>query len=321
MGCKIGRMQRFNLGWADPPLTALHGGALTLGNFDGVHRGHAALVAAARAWGTRLGGPTVAMTFDPPPVKLLAPERLQPSLMTLSERISALGAAGADAVVVLKTDPGLLALSAESFFEDVFCRQLGARAIVEGPNFRFGRARGGTPELLREWSIPLKIQFEQIGTIADDTGEMISSTRVRSLIVAGEIEQANALLTQPFRSTGIVVGGAQRGRTIGFPTANLDHIVTLIPAEGVYAASAIHAGQRYAAAVNVGPNPTFGEMARKIEVHLLDFAGDLYGHELSVEWHTRLRLTRPFASVGELVAQLQTDVAAVRRRSTQGTDS
>jgi riboflavin kinase / FMN adenylyltransferase len=302
-------MSTVTLDWAAYPPPEFLGGAVTVGNFDGVHLGHRALVAAARAQADRLGGPTVAVTFDPPPHQLLYPGPIRPPLTTLPERAALLNAAKADHVVILRTSPALLALSPEAFFEDVLVRQLGAKAVVEGPDFRFGRNRAGSNDTLRKLCAAVGIAFEEVPQLTY-RGEPVSSSRVRAAILQGDVEFATELLARPYRITGTVVTGAKRGRTIGFPTANLGDVPTVLPGNGVYAVHAMVDEQKYPAAANIGPNPTFGEEAQKIEVHLIGFSGDLYGKSLTVEFIARLRDTRPFAGVAELVEQLNQDVAA-----------
>jgi riboflavin kinase/FMN adenylyltransferase len=305
-------MATLSLRWTEYPPPDFTGGAVTVGNFDGVHRGHRALVAAAKKWATRLGGPTVAVTFDPPPVALLNPAAVQVPLSTPSERAELLHACGADRVLILKTDPGLLSLSPEAFFEDVLTRLLGAKAVVEGYNFRFGRGRAGDTRQLRDLCQSAGIAFEEVRPV-DVRGEPVSSSRVRSAVNGGDVATASELLGRPYRIAGTVVEGAKRGRTIGFPTANLDGVETLVPAVGVYAGRAWVDDRIYSAAANVGPNPTFGEDARKIEIHLLDYAGNLYGRRLAVEFLAKLRDTKPFGSADELVEQLERDVEATRK--------
>lgn len=306
-------MAVLSLAWTEHPPPEFTGGAVTVGNFDGVHRGHQALVAAARRWAGRVNGPAVAVTFDPPPAALLypRPEKAVP-LTTLADRAALIAAAGADHVVTLRTDAGLLSLSPEAFFEDVLLGLFRARAVVEGSNFRFGRGRAGDTRTLRELCAKAGVGFEGVPPVAVG-GEPVSSSRVRAALVAGDVAQAAELLGRPHRITGTVGTGAKRGRTIGFPTANLDGVPTLVPAVGVYAVRAVVGGQCYPAAANVGPNPTFGEDARKIEVHLIDFAGDLYGKALAVEFVARLRDTRPFAGAAELSEQLKRDVEAAKQ--------
>jgi riboflavin kinase/FMN adenylyltransferase len=302
------------LDWSEHAPAEARGGAVTVGNFDGVHLGHRALVAAARRHADRLGGPAVAVTFDPPPHVVLHPDPgpPRPPLTTLADRADLLHAAGADHVVIVRTVPALLALSPEAFFEDVLVRQLGARAVVEGYDFRFGRGRAGTNDTLRELCAAAKMTFEEVGPVRH-RDEPVSSSRVRAAIVGGDVARAADLLGRPYRVAGTVVTGAKRGRTIGFPTANLGGVPTVLPGNGVYAVRAAVGVAAWPAAANVGPNPTFGEHARKVEVHLIGFSGDVYGEPLAVEFVARLRDTRPFAGVDELVGQLNQDIEHAKR--------
>jgi riboflavin kinase/FMN adenylyltransferase len=304
-------MSLIPLPWTGVPPKEVTGGAVAVGNFDGVHLGHRQLVMTARRWADRLGGPAVAVTFDPPPVNLLDPARARPPLSTIADRAELLHIAGADHVVVLQTDAGLLSLSPEAFFEEVLHRQLRARAMVEGYNFHFGRNRTGDNNLLRKLCAKVGIAFEEVPPILVRE-EAVSSSRVRFAVAAGDVPLARELLGRFYRISGTVVEGARRGRTIGFPTANLEGVESLVPALGVYAAWAVLEGQRFPAAVNLGPNPTFGEEARKIEVHLIDFAGNLYGRQLGIEFVERLRDVRSFGSVAELTSQLGRDIQAAR---------
>ena len=297
-------MPTLTLGWMTHPPADYLGGALAVGNFDGVHRGHAALIAAAK----RLGRPAIAVTFDPPPVALLHPPSIQPPLTTNEDRAALLHEAGADAVVMLRTDPGLLSLTPEAFFEDVVRHLFEAKAMAEGYNFRFGRQRIGDVETLRALCVQHGLALDVVPPVLDG-GEPISSSRIRSALANGDVANAGRWLNRTYSICGIVEAGAKRGRTIGFPTANLGHVRTLIPKDGVYAG---RVGE-YSAAVNIGPNPTFGEFAKKIEVHLLDFTGDLYGQELKLDFVKRLRDTRPFAGVSELKEQLIRDIEAARK--------
>lgn len=305
-------MATLSLAWTDHPPPAFTGGAVTVGNFDGVHRGHQALVATARRWADRVGGPCVVVTFDPPPAALLypRPDKAIP-LTTYPDRAELLHAAGADHIVMLKTDAGLLSLSPESFFEDVLLGLFRAKAVIEGYNFRFGRGRGGDNATLRELCLKKALAFEEVSPLAV-AGEVVSSSRVRTALLAGDVTTSTELLGRAYRIAGTVVAGAKRGRTIGFPTANLGDVATLLPKEGVYAVRAIVNGTSHPAAANIGPNPTFGDNARKIEVHLIDFNGDLYGTSLAVEFVARLRDTRPFATADDLVQQLHRDVSAAK---------
>jgi riboflavin kinase / FMN adenylyltransferase len=287
---------------------ACRGGVLSIGNFDGVHRGHQTLCAEAARLADTLGCPAMAVTFDPHPLQLLHPAAFQPLLTTIAHRAELLHAAGAEHVLILQTTPALLELSARDFFGGLIAKDLRARAIVEGYNFAFGKGREGTTDVLRslcaQAGVPLTLVPPQ-----EVLGKPVSSSRVRAEILAGRLDVVLALLGRPYQLDGTVVAGQRRGATLGFPTANLSAVHTLVPGDGVYAVRAIHAGKSWPAAANVGPNPTFGEHTRKIEVHLIGFSGDLYGHDLTVVFIEKLRDTRPFASIDELVEQLRIDAA------------
>ncbi|CAN5227491.1 bifunctional riboflavin kinase/FAD synthetase [soil metagenome] len=297
-------MATHRLRWTDPLPAAVQRGAVTFGNFDGVHRGHQDLLNVLKHRAAQVNGPAIAVTFDPPPVALLNPSALKLPLTTIPQRAELLHAAGADQVIVLTTEASLLALSAPAFIEDVIQLQLNAAAIVEGSNFRFGRGRAGNNEALKATGIA----FEEVPVPVD----AVSSSRVRDAINAGDVTEAAALLGRPYSIIGTVVEGAKRGRTLGVPTANLDHVPTLLPAVGVYAGRVTVKGVEYAVAANIGPNPTFGEDARKIEVHVIGFDADLYGQTLSVQFVKRLRDTVPFKTIDELKRQLMTDIAAAK---------
>ncbi|MBX9578950.1 MAG: bifunctional riboflavin kinase/FAD synthetase [Gemmataceae bacterium] len=305
-------MPTTGLDWTADPPPGFAGGAVTVGNFDGVHRGHRELVAAAARWAKQVGGPAVAVTFDPPPYQVLVPDApARAPLTTLADRADLLHAAGADRVVVLRTTDELLGLTPEEFVARVLVRLLGARAVVEGYDFRFGRGRAGDTAALRGLCDAAGLGFEEVPPL-NDGGEPVSSSRVRAALLAGDVAAAAGLLGRPYRIAGTVVGGARRGRTIGFPTANLADVPTVVPGTGVYAVRATADGVVWPAAANVGPNPTFSEDGRKIEVHLIGFAGDLYGRPLAAEFVDKLRDTRPFAGVNELIEQLRRDVEAAK---------
>jgi len=304
-------MPVFPLRLTDAPPDGVRGGVVAVGNFDGVHRGHAALLAAARELAGP-GRPVIPVTFDPHPLVLLAPERFQPPLTTVAERARLLHTVGADHVVVLQTTPELLNLSPEAFFDRIVRGALAARGVAEGFNFRFGRDRAGSNDTLRILCGNADIQFREVPPFALG-GRPVSSSRVRDALLAGDLREATDLLGRPYRITGVVGTGARRGRTIGFPTANLDRVETLLPGNGVYAVAVETPAGRYAGAAHVGPNATFGEAARKAEVHLLDFAGDLYEQTLAVDFVARLRGTERFATVDALVEQMKRDVAEARR--------
>ncbi|MDZ4781200.1 MAG: bifunctional riboflavin kinase/FAD synthetase [Planctomycetia bacterium] len=288
------------------------GGAVAIGNFDGVHRGHARIVERLLANAREVGGPAVVFTFDPHPAMVLRPEAAPQPLTWIDRKAELLAALGVDGMIAFPTDEALLALEAEEFFDRIVLQKLQAKALVEGPNFAFGRGRRGTIELLRDLSRKAAVKLEVVEPIWDGD-EIVSSSRVRRLVAAGDVAEAGRLLTAPYRIRGLVTHGAGRGAKIGFPTANLAGVDTLLPAQGVYAGRAERDGRRVGAAINVGPNPTFGEQAAKIEVHLLNYSGSLYGQTLEVDFLARLRDIRPFADVSALTAQLAEDVADADR--------
>lgn len=285
----------------------LRRGAVTIGNFDGVHLGHARIISQLIASAEAAGGPAVVFTFDPHPVRLLRPEECPPPLTWTDRKADLLGKLGVDAMVVYPTDVALLQLSPREFFDSIIQQGLGARAMVEGPNFFFGRERAGNVELLREYALDAGIRLDVVEPVQSGDA-YVSSSRVRDLIAAGDVAGANSLLTQPYRIRGMVTHGAGRGASLGFPTANVEAIDTLLPAHGVYAGRAITSSGRWSAAINIGPNPTFGERSIKVEAHLIDFHESLYGQPLELDLLTRLRDVRTFASAEALKQQLCDDV-------------
>jgi riboflavin kinase/FMN adenylyltransferase len=298
--------------WHQAPPADCRRGAVSVGNFDGVHLGHAALLAELRRRAAAVGGPAVALTFDPHPSQLLRPHAVPPALTTPAERARLLLAGGADHVVLLQTTHDLLHLSAAEFFDQVVRGHFDARALVEGENFRFGRDRGGDVA-----SLAALCRRDGLGLVVVPPvlvgGEPVSSSRVRDALRRGAVREAAECLGRPYRLAGTVGRGQRRGQALGFPTANLERLETVVPGDGVYAVAVVREGAAWPGAANVGPNPTFGEEARKVEVHLIGFQGDLYGQPLAVDFLDRLRDTRPFAGVNELVAQLQSDVERARQ--------
>ncbi len=290
----------------------LRGGALSIGNFDGVHRGHARLVERLLARARELRGPAIVFTFDPHPVRLLRPESAPPPLTWTDRKAQLLDELGVTAVIAYPTDEALLALSPEQFFQRIVQEKLAARGMVEGPNFFFGHNRAGNIDTLGGLCKAADISLEIVPPISV-AGEIASSSRVRAAIQAGDVDLARQLLTRPYRIRGMVTHGAGRGAKLGIPTANLAAIDTLLPAQGVYAARALAPSGNWPAAVNIGPNPTFGEQTAKVEAHLMGFNGSLYGQPLEIEFLSRLRSIRPFESVEALKAQLQHDIAAAQR--------
>ena len=293
---------------------AFRGAAVSIGNFDGVHRGHQTMLATLVAEAADRGVPSLVMTFDPHPIKLLAPEKAPPSLMTLEQKAEQIAALGVDCLLGYPTKPGLLNLTAAEFFDRIIRDHLGAAGLVEGPNFHFGRDRGGDIDTLRAMC-EASGMFCRVLEPVDFGDVMVSSSRIRDAVGEGEVALAARLLGRPYELRGEVERGDARGRTIGFPTANLSGVKTLLPPRGVYAGRCEVDGVSFAAAAHLGGNPTFGIDAAKIEVHLIGFDGDLYGRTLSVALVERLRGVQAFDSVDELRTQLASDIAAAERLS------
>jgi len=302
----------------DASLAAVRSGAVAIGNFDGVHLGHARIVERLIAWARQVAGPAVVFTFDPHPVRLLRPDEAPPPLTWTDRKAQLLAELGIDWIIAYPTDEALLSLSPREFFDTIVRDRLDARALVEGPNFYFGRGRQGTIDVLRQFASEANIPVEVVEPLLID-GQYVSSSRVRRLVAAGDVAEAAGLLTRPYRIRGMVTHGAGRGGRIGFPTANVDAVDTLLPAPGVYAGLAHAAEGQWPAAINVGPNPTFGEHSLKIEAHLIGYAGSLYGQPLEIDFLRRLRDVQTFAGVDALRTQLARDVESAQRAATEWT--
>ncbi len=306
-------MKVFNgLETVDPPLSR---SVLTIGNFDGVHRAHRKLVAQARRFAAQSDAPVVVLTFEPHPLSVVTPARAPARLYPLEEKLRRLEEIGADIVVVAHSEPALLGLEAERFVTDVIQKRFHPTHIVEGPNFGFGHRRAGTPELLAKiaagFGCGVRI-VEPITLRIDDADMLVSSSLVRRLLNEGKVEDAAKCLGRAYPLFGDVVEGDRRGRTIGFPTANLSPGDQLVPAEGVYAGRATVEDVGGTCAISIGTTPTFDGTQRRIEAHLLDFDGDLYGKPMRLEFEHFLRGQRAFPSADALAAQLRRDVEAVR---------
>jgi riboflavin kinase/FMN adenylyltransferase len=288
--------------------------SVAIGNFDGVHRGHARLVGDAIAAARREGLEACVVTFSPHPARVLAPDRAPPLLFTEARRIELLYALGVDRVIVQPFDAALAALSPEAFAQSLLVNELQARVVCVGYDFSFGAKRAGTTASLVE--LGGRLGFRAAITPAVRVrGVICASSSIRILIQTGEIEEAAALLGRPPEVEGEVVRGAGRGRTIGVPTANLALRADVRPALGVYAGVAVLSdGTRRRAAINVGTNPTFTGAGAPVtvEAHLLAYDGDLYGKTVRLELTTRLRAEKKFDGKDALVAQIKADIEAAR---------
>ncbi|CAN5867792.1 bifunctional riboflavin kinase/FAD synthetase [soil metagenome] len=304
----------FTIDSFSPVPERLRGAFLAVGNFDGVHRGHAHLIGRLRALADSAGCLAIALTFDPPPVAVLRPEQAPAPLTWTARKVELLQLAGVDEVGTFQTGPWLLGLTAREFFDRVILEQFAARGMVEGPTFGFGRDRGGDAQLLGDWCSEAGLEFE-IAQPSEINSRIVSSSRVRVALAEGRVEEVTKLLGRPHRLRGLIVKGAGRGAGIGFATANLDGIDTQIPADGVYAAQAWLDGESQArpAAVHIGPNATFGEVTRSVEVHLIDYpGGPLYDRRMIVDLLLCLRPSRKFEGMEDLRAQIRRDVDQAR---------
>ncbi|MCL1899599.1 MAG: bifunctional riboflavin kinase/FAD synthetase [Promicromonosporaceae bacterium] len=306
--------------WKDLSAVAVPGHAVvTIGNFDGVHVGHQAVL---RRVGELAGGKalSVAVTFDPHPVALHHPARLQPSLTTLDERLRLLAATGLDATLVINYCREFAALTPAAFAADYLHTALKAKAVVLGHDARFGADNRGTVDTLRGLGAELGFTVETVDDVGDGgagpggvgpAGSRVSSSQIRRLLLEGEVAAAARLLGRPYALRAPVVRGDARGRTIGFPTANLGPVETVIPADGVYAGWL--AG--LPAAISIGTNPTFTDgPERRVEAYAIDRDDlDLYDQAVTVEFAQRLRGTHKFDGVEALIAQMNDDVARGRK--------
>ena len=291
--------------------TAQLHGCVAIGNFDGVHLGHAVMLKTLRELAAEQGAQAVAVTFDPHPIAVLRPEFTPPILTTVEDRIALLCAAGADSVIVLPVTKSLLEMTAEQFFHAVILDTFHAKGVVEGPNFRFGRDRKGDTAMLQGFCERASVPCRIVSPV-ETNGQFISSSLIRELICSRALRQAVELLGHPYRMTGVVRRGAGRGAGLGFPTANLLEIATLLPAHGVYAGRTTLDGRDYPVAVSIGPNPTFGEHREKVECHIDGFCGDLYDRKLQVDLLSEIRPLQSFDSIERLVQQIREDVETTR---------
>jgi riboflavin kinase/FMN adenylyltransferase len=287
--------------------------AVALGVFDGVHLGHRAILGGAVAHARATGSPAIACTFDPHPLEVLQPDRAPLPITTLDERLDLIAACGVDETVVLTFTRELAAMEPEAFVKDVLVDRLAARQVVVGFNHRFGRGARGDAALLRELGARGGFSVDVIEPLTVD-GVPVSSTAIRSALARGDLDAAVRMLGRPYTLPGKVVAGAGRGRTLGFPTANVAPDRPVLVAPGVYACTVEVAGQSRRAVVNVGVRPTFGEQALAVEAYLLDFSGDLYGQTVRLVFRSRVREERRFSSVDALRAQIADDVENARRR-------
>jgi riboflavin kinase/FMN adenylyltransferase len=286
---------------------------VTIGVFDGVHKGHQEIIGHAVKRARELGVQSVVVTFDPHPSEVVRPGTHPPVLTEPARKAELIEQLGVDVLCVLPFTLEFSRLSAEAFVHDVLVAHLHAARVVVGENFRFGHRAAGDIALLRRLGRTFGFGVEDAPLVADDS-TVFSSTYIRSCVDAGDVTAAARALGRPHRVEGVVIRGDQRGRELGFPTANLlTGAYAAVPADGVYAAWLVRGrGERLPAAVSIGTNPTFSGRERRVEAYVLDFDGDLYGERLSLDFVTRLREMRAYTGVEPLVTQIREDVAQTR---------
>jgi riboflavin kinase/FMN adenylyltransferase len=286
----------------------MRGAIVALGNFDGFHLGHQAVVGEAISWAREQDRPCIVATFDPHPMRHFQPDAEPFRLTTLDQRQELFATAGADAMLVFHFDGAMASEPAEQWADGMISRHIGAAGIVTGEDFTFGKGRGGNPALLREHGV----ETRTVGAVHDAAGP-ISSSRIRAALKAGDCATASRLLTRPFAIRGIVQHGDKRGRSIGFPTANLDLGSYLRPRYGIYAVTGLLPGGRLVhGAANLGVRPTFDPPKELLEPFFFDFKGDLYGQEIEVGFHHFLRGEAKFDSLEALTVQMEQDCDQAR---------
>jgi riboflavin kinase / FMN adenylyltransferase len=284
---------------------------VTMGNFDGLHLGHQTLVANAVAEAKQSRTQSLVFTFDPHPLKLLAPERAPPMIVNQRDKMDMLQALGVDAVVVQCFDRRFASIDAEDFVRRYLIERLNLSKIWLGRDLRFGRARAGDAEDLMRWGSSLGFSVGIVEPILVQ-GKRISSSQIRQLIEQGRVDEVQPMLGRYHFISGTIVNGHHRGRELGFPTANLAAATELIPADGIYATTVELENRRWLSVSSVGHNPTFGEGLRTIETYVLDFAQNIYGEMVKLSFVQRIREERKFAQIEHLVTQMHEDVRAAR---------
>ncbi|MHB8068931.1 MAG: bifunctional riboflavin kinase/FAD synthetase [Desulfobaccales bacterium] len=286
---------------------------VTIGNFDGVHLGHRAILARVIHRARELDAQAVAITFEPHPLKVLRPEMNLPLLTTPEQKISLLTAAGLDAVVVLPFTREFAALPAREFVQTYFLERLRVREVVVGHDYCFGRGREGNIDLLKEMGEKHGFTVQVVWAV-EAANAVASSSLIRALLRLGKVEEAALLLGRPYGVEGRVVRGKGRGgKLLGVPTANIRSANELLPATGIYAVRVHRGAETLLGAANIGTCPTFENGEFSLEVHLLDFSGDLYDADLGVEFVARLREERRFPSIEALAAQIHADIKKARQ--------
>ncbi|MDP3676615.1 MAG: bifunctional riboflavin kinase/FAD synthetase [Novosphingobium sp.] len=297
----------------NPVPERLRGAIVALGNFDGLHLGHQAVVGEAIRWAKAEGRPGIVATFDPHPVRHFVPDAAPFRLTTLEQREELFAIAGADAMLVFHFDGELAGTTAQDFVRNLLGERIGAAGVVTGEDFTFGKARGGNISVLREEGAKCGIGVRTVGPVIDH-GEPVSSSRIREALQRGDCEEAARLMTRPFAIRGAVEHGDKVGRTLGYPTANVPLGTYLRPRYGIYAVTGrLPDGRVLHGAANLGIRPTFDPPKELLESYFFDFAEDLYGQEIEVAFHHFIRAEAKFDSLEALKVQMDADCDEARR--------
>jgi riboflavin kinase/FMN adenylyltransferase len=292
----------------DDPNLSLTGSVITLGNFDGIHLGHQALIGGAVSEARKLAIPSVVLTFEPHPLKVLAPGRAPKMLLTHKDKMQLLQALGVDIVVIQSFDLSFASLAAEEFVRRILVERLKARKIWVGRDLRFGQGRKGNVADLERWGAEMGFGVNTVDAIVIG-GARVSSSRIRQLVTEGQVDAVAPLLGRFHFVSGRVVAGHRRGRELGFPTANIATRAEVLPLDGIYATIFYLAERPLLSVTSIGVNPTFGEGPRTVESYILKFAEDIYEEAVRLSFVRRLRGEMKFASVDDLSAQIRQDVA------------
>ena len=284
---------------------------ITLGNFDGIHLGHQELVRMVIRRAREINGQSMVVTFRPHPLKVLAPETCPPLISIYEEKIQLFEKLGIDVLVKIPFSLHFAQMTPREFVKDVLCDTLGAKDIFVGYNYRFGKGREGTTQMLKQMGREFGFNVHEVEQISLN-GEVISSTKIRQLLVAGEVEHAARLLGRPYAITGIVIKGDSRGKTLGFPTANIASKHSIIPSNGVYAVKLLARERCLDSIVNIGVRPTFDTKSLAIEVHVFNFNEDLYGEEVTFFFMRRIREEKKFDTAEDLIVQIKKDIITAK---------
>ena len=288
---------------------------LAIGVFDGVHLGHQRVIGQARDDAQAAGGVSVVLTFDPHPMRVLQPDKAPLLLTSTEHKLKLIESLGVDACLLLTFDKPFSETPAEKFAERIADKRHQLQEICVGTRFRFGHDRAGDVRLLEKLAPQYGFVVKEIKSVQTDVGEMISSTAVRERVLRGDLDAVRLMLDRPFSILGTVEQGQHRGHEVGFPTANLNPYNEVLPPDGVYAARVHLGSELLAGVVNIGVRPTFegGERRRVLEVHILDFDRDLYGHDVEVVFIGKIRDEQKFPSVNALREQIAADIATARK--------